>query len=135
MGVNSLFLPLLILCHLSFHQTPERDAAHIKEWTERRAQYMPAPRIEETESFLEITANVPRPLDDILSALAHEHGWHINYEDPRYGKADIVDDTAPSWLEQHPNGPRGYVIAGALSRSTFQSTGISLTTRSKHLLR
>jgi hypothetical protein len=25
---------------------------------------------------------------------------------------DIVDDTAPTWLEAHPNGPRGYAVAG-----------------------
>ena len=112
MGVRSTFLPLLMLCLLTFHQTPEQDAAHIKAWTERRALYMSAPRIEETESFLEITANAPRPLDGILSALAHQHGWHINYEDPQYGRSDTVDDTAPSCLEEHPNGRRVYAIAG-----------------------
>jgi hypothetical protein len=47
-----------------------------------------------------------------LGALKHQHSWHINYEDPRYGKGDIVDDTAPSWLQEHPNGPRAYVVAG-----------------------
>lgn len=73
---------------------------------------MSQPRIEETESFLEITANAPRPLDDVLAALAQQHGWHINYEEPQFGKSEVVDDTAPSWLEQHPNGPRAYGIAG-----------------------
>jgi hypothetical protein len=61
---------------------------------------------------LEITANDPRPLDNVLGALEHQHPWHVNYEDPQYGEADIVDDTAPSWLQEHPNGPRGYVVAG-----------------------
>ena len=112
MGVKSTFLPLLMLCLIPFLQTPEQNAAHIKAFTERHAQYMSAPRIEETESVLEITANAPRPLDDILAALAHQHGWHINYEEPQFGKSEIVDQTAPSWLEQHPNGPRAYGIAG-----------------------
>ena len=112
MGVKSTFLPLLMLCLIPFPQTPEQNAAHIKAFTERHAQYMSAPRIEETESVLEITANAPRPLDDILAALAHQHGWHINYEEPQFGKSEIVDQTAPSWLEQHPNGPRAYGIAG-----------------------
>ena len=112
MGVRSTFLPLLMLCLLTFRQTPEQNAAQIKAWTERHEQYMTQPRIEETESFLEITANAPRPLDDVLAALAHQHGWHIDYEEPQYGKSDIVDSTAPSWLEQHPNGPRAYGIAG-----------------------
>ena len=74
---------------------------------------MSQPRIEETESSLEITADAPRPLDDVLSALAHQHCLHINYEDPEYGKSAIVDDTAPSWLELHPNGRRAYGIAGS----------------------
>ena len=112
MDVRSTFLPLLMLCHVIFPQTPEQISAHIKSWTERHAQYMSEPRIEETESFLEITANAPRPLDNILSTLAHQHGWHINYEDPQYGKSEIVDDTAPSWLELHPDGSRAYGIAG-----------------------
>lgn len=112
MGIWFTFLPLLMLCLLTFRQTPEQNARHIKAWTERHAQYMSEPRIEETESFMEITANAPRPLDGILAALAHQHGWHINYEDPQYGKSEIVHETAPSWLEQHPNGRRAYGIAG-----------------------
>src|SRR5580704_4167538 len=113
MGFRSTFAALLTFCVLVFHQTPEQNAAaHIKAWTERHAQYMAEPRIEEKESFLEITMNAPRPLDDVLAALALQHGWHINYEDPQYGKSDIVDDTAPSWLEQHPSGSRAYGIAG-----------------------
>lgn len=47
-----------------------------------------------------------------MGALKHQHGWHIDYEDPRYGKGDIVDDTAPSWLQAHPNGPRAYGVGG-----------------------
>jgi hypothetical protein len=112
MGVRATFVALLTLCFLIFRQTPEQNAAaHIKAWTERHSQYM-EPRIEEKESFLEITTNAPRPLDDVLAAMAHQHGWHINYEDPQYGESDIVDQTAPSWLEQHPNGPRAYGIGG-----------------------
>jgi hypothetical protein len=111
-GVRATFLPLLMLCLVTFPQTPEQNAAQSKAWTERHAQYMPGPRIEETESSLEITANAPRPLDDILATLAYQHGWHINYEDPQYGKSEILDDTAPSWLELHPNGRRVYGIAG-----------------------
>jgi hypothetical protein len=108
-----IFLSLLPLCFLIFRQTPDQNSAHAKEWTERRARYFGEPRIKETESWLEITANDSRPLDNVLGALERQHGWHINYEDPRYGKADMVDDTAPSWLEEHPNGTRAYVVAGS----------------------
>jgi len=112
LGVRATFLPLLMLCLATCRQMQKQNAALIKAWTERHAQYLSRPRIEETESFVEITANAPRPLDDVLAALAHQHGWHINYEEPPFRKSDIVDDTAPSWLEQHPRGPRAYGVAG-----------------------
>jgi hypothetical protein len=107
-----IFLSLLPLCFLISRQTPDQNTAHANEWTERRARYLAEPKIRETESWLEITAYDPRPLDNVLGALKHQHGWQINYEDPHYGKADIVDDTAPFWLQEHPNGPRAYGVAG-----------------------
>jgi hypothetical protein len=86
MDVKSIFFSLLVLWLLPFPQTQEQNAAHVKAWTERRAQYMSQPRMEETKSSLEITANAPRPLDDVLAALAHQHDWHINYEDPQFSE-------------------------------------------------
>lgn len=112
MGARFSLVAVLVLCSLIFRQTPEPSGVHTKEWTERRAQYFSEPRIKETESFLEITANDPRPLDAVLGALAQQHGWHINYEEPQYGTSDLVDDTASSWLGQHPNGRHVYVIGG-----------------------
>jgi hypothetical protein len=112
MSSRSIFLSLLPFTLLVFPQTPDPNAAHTKEWTERHAYYLSEPKIKETDSSLEITANDPRPLESVLDALARQHGWHINYEDPRYGKVDILDDTAPSWLKEHPNGPRAYMVAG-----------------------
>ena len=103
---------LLPICLLVFGQTREQNDAHVKEWTERRAGYLSHPEITETENRLTITAKSPRPLDDVLTALAAQHGWHINYEDPRYGEGDLVDDTAPSWLEEHPDGRHVHTIAG-----------------------
>jgi hypothetical protein len=97
---------------LVFGQTREQNDAHVKEWTERRAGYLSHPEIEETEIWLKITENSPRPLDDVLTALATQHGWHINYEDPRYAEADLVDSTAASWLEKHPEGRHVHTIAG-----------------------
>ena len=111
MSRRSILLSFLPLTLLVFRQSPDPNAAHIKEWTERNAQYS-APKITETDSSLEITTNDPRPLDNVLDALVHQHGWHINYEDPLYGKSDILDNTAPSWLKDHPNGPRAYVVKG-----------------------
>ena len=103
---------LLTFCSLTLGQTSEQRAAHYQQCTERHQQYLLEPRISETASTLEISANAPRPLENVLGALVHQHGWHINYGDPKYGKADLIDDTAPSWLQQHPNGRRVYAIAG-----------------------
>jgi hypothetical protein len=103
---------LLPVCLFVFGQTREQNDAHVKEWTERQARYLSEPEIEETENWLTITENSPRPLDDVLTALATRHGWHINYEDPRYGKADLVDSTAASWLEEHPEGRHVHSVAG-----------------------
>jgi hypothetical protein len=112
MSSRFAFLLWLPFSLVFFPQTPDPDADHIKEWTERHAHYLSEPRIKEADSWMEITANDPRPLDSILDALAHQHVWHINYEDPLYGNSDIPDDTAPSWLKEHPNGPRAYMVAG-----------------------
>ena len=111
MRSGSIFLSLFPLCLVLLLQTSDQNSAHVKEWTERNAHYH-QPQMNETESWLEIAANDPRPLDNVLSALAHQHGWHVNYEDPKYARADTVDNTAPSWLEGHPNGPRAYAVAG-----------------------
>ena len=112
MSGRSIFLSLFSITLLVFPQTPDPNAAHIKEWTERQAHYLSEPKIRETDSWLEITANAPRPLESVLDALGHQHGWHIDYEDPLYGNSDILDSTAPSWLREHPNGPRAYGVAG-----------------------
>jgi len=103
---------LLPVCLFVSGQTREQNDAHVKEWTERQARYLSEPEIEETENWLKIRENSPRPLDDVLTALAAQHGWHINYEDPRYGKADLVDSTAASRLEEHPEGRHVHTVAG-----------------------
>jgi hypothetical protein len=78
---------------------------------ERLARYRDT-RIVESESLLEVNVNSPRPLDDVLTALAKKYGWRINYEEPHYRKADVVDVIAPSWLKEHLGGPFAYAVAG-----------------------
>lgn len=108
---SSVCTALLPLCFLAFSQTTDQDKAHAIEWAERHARYSEV-QIFHSESSVEIKVNSPRPLYDVLAALARNHVWRINYEDPHYGAADLVDNTAPSWLKEHPNGPRAYMIAG-----------------------
>lgn len=108
-----IFPSILSLRLLTFLQTTNQNNDHAKQRAERNARYLSEPKINETESWLEITANDPRPFDSVLDSLVRQHRWHINYEDPRYDKADVLDDTAPSWLREHPDGPRAYSIAGS----------------------
>jgi hypothetical protein len=111
------------LCILLFGQNAEENGKHAARWNERHAQQLSDPIIDLKESELEITANSPRPLDSIVAALAKRNGWHINYEDPVYGDEDIVDDTAPSWLEKYPDGPRAWGVAGSAFHTKIQIKG------------
>jgi hypothetical protein len=118
-------LSLLPLCLLTFGQTTESTSDHAKARTKRQARYI-QPKIISTDDAhaLEITANDPRPVDSVLDALALQHGWRINYEDPHYGKADLVDDTAPSWLLQHPDGNRVHAVAGGTFNVKIPTDGL-----------
>jgi hypothetical protein len=86
--VRTLIVVLLassLLVAMSGH-----NKQHASDWEEQRAQYRDA-KIVEADSWLQIDVNSPGPLDDVLAALASKHGWRLNYEDPQYGKADLVD--------------------------------------------
>lgn len=131
MNHRLLCVSVLALCILQFGQNAEENGIHAARWAERRAQYLSDPIIDLKESELEIMANSPRPLDSIVAALAKRNGWHINYEDPVYGDEDIVDDTAPSWLEKHPDGPRAWGAREARFTQKFKSTGSCVTSQSR----
>jgi hypothetical protein len=118
--LNVVFLPL---CIFLLGQRTVENGEYATQWAKRHAQYLSDPIINLKQSELEITADSPRPLDGIVAALAKRNGWHINYEDPVYGDDDVIDDTAPSWLEDHPNGPRGYGIAGSAFHTKIQING------------
>src|ERR1700689_2051930 len=103
-----IYFSLLALVSALVLQSRAQTTDHTIEWTARRAHYADL-KILETASGLTITANDPTPLDRVLIVLANKYDWRINYEDPHYTKAHLVDDTDPNWLAQHPNGRRGYV--------------------------
>jgi hypothetical protein len=55
------------------------------------ASYTKEALITETAGTVRITANSPRPLEQVLDALQRKYGWVINYEDPQYVSAvDVV---------------------------------------------
>jgi hypothetical protein len=123
MNRRFLSVALLPLWILLLGQDTAKNREHATQWAERHANYLSDPIIDLKESALEITDNSPRPLDSIVAALAKRNGWHINYEDPAYGYEDIVDDTAPSWLEEHPYGPRAYAVGGGAFHTKIQILG------------
>jgi hypothetical protein len=66
----------------------------------------------------EIKASGSRPMEQAMTAIGQEYGIVVNYEDPIYQDADLVDDTDPKWRAGHPEEksvtrPRG----GAFSDS------------------
>jgi hypothetical protein len=50
-----------------------------------------------------VTANDPRPLLQAVTAVAHQYGWAVDFEDPVYTSSfDLVDVTDPRWRAIHP---------------------------------
>jgi hypothetical protein len=119
-----VYFSLLALVSALALQSRAQTTNHTTEWTVRRAHYAD-PKIVETASGLTITANDPTPLDRVLIVLANKYDWHINYEDPYYTKADLVDDTEPNWLAAHPNGRRGYVVGGGAFAADISIPGFT----------
>lgn len=55
------------------------------------ASYAKDAAISEAAGTVRITANSPRPLEQVLDALQRKYGWVVNYEDPQYVSAvDVV---------------------------------------------
>jgi hypothetical protein len=65
-------------------------------WAQSPAQasYSKHAVISESNGQVQITANSPRPLAQILDALLQKYGWAANYEDPQYGAKDLVPSHA-----------------------------------------
>jgi hypothetical protein len=59
------------------------------------AQYLKQATVSQTAQTVRITADSPRPLEQILNALHLKYGWAINYEDPQYTSTlDLVESPA-----------------------------------------
>ena len=117
--VSILCLPGLLLLDGHVGQQPD---PHAREWAARQAAYRDV-ELRRSGSRLEITVNTPRPLDDVAAALAHQHGWHVNYEDPIWAKSDLVDSTAPEWLASHANGRHVFSVSGGEFHAVIAADG------------
>jgi hypothetical protein len=74
-------------------------------------------------------SNEPRPLRQAVESLADEYGWSVDYEDPIYSNADVVDRTDPAFIASHP-GVKQHLVAGHKFESQFPettNTGTSVT--------
>jgi len=83
-------------------------------------------RITRTNGMATVASNDPRPLDQAIIAIREEYGLLVDYEDPIYTAADLVDDTDPAWKERHPDRPsvtrvRGNSFATSYSEATVTS--------------
>jgi hypothetical protein len=73
-------------------QTPPPAKAPAPEAT----SFMKAASITQTGDKLQIAANSPRPLAQVLDALRQKYGWEVEYEDARYtAKLDFAERPGP----------------------------------------
>jgi hypothetical protein len=66
----------------------------------RVGTYLRRAVISQAAGAVRITANSPRPLEQVLDALRQKYGWVVDYEDPQFvSQLDLIDGPAPqSWL-------------------------------------
>jgi len=69
-------------------------------------------------STAKVMSNEPRPLHQAVESLSGEYGWTVDYEDPVYSDAEVVDRTEPVWVASHP-GVRQRLVAGHRFESEF----------------
>jgi hypothetical protein len=80
-----LMLMNLLAGSLALSQAPQEQS------------YFRQAEVHEAEGKIQIVANSPRPLAQVLDALQQKYGWVVDYEDPRFiSKVDMVQPTAPA---------------------------------------
>lgn len=83
---------IVLLGFSALAQTPKPGNPYQKEAT-----------VSETKGVVHISANSPRPLEQVLDALQLKYGWLVGYEDPQYSPQDLTDSPGGAQL-QLPNG-------------------------------
>jgi len=95
---------LLASCLLCFACTRGASAS---------ASYAKDAAITETGGAVRITANSPRPLEQMLDALQRKYGWIVNYEDPQYESAVDVVNAADEKFKVPAGGNFTFEFSGA----------------------
>lgn len=58
--------------------------------------YLRQAEVHETGGTIQVVANSPRPLAQVLDALIQKYGWAVDYEDPQFiSKLDLVESAGP----------------------------------------
>jgi hypothetical protein len=76
-------------------------------------------QIEQNGDQVSIRAYAPRPLDQVVEGLRSHFLWDVDYEDPIYGEAELVDNTDPRWRSEHPGAKGVTRVAGGTFVTTF----------------
>lgn len=86
---------------------------------QNRPTFYDEAQMEQNGEQVSIRAYAPRPLDQVVEGLRAHFLWDVDYEDPIYGEAELVDNTDPRWQSEHP-GARGVTrVAGGVFLTTF----------------
>lgn len=87
---------LLIASQLLSQTAPEMKA------------YLKRAGVSETAGAIQIVANSPRPLAQILDSLREKYGWAVSYEDPQFtSKLDLVQTDDPTNRPARNQRPAG----------------------------
>lgn len=66
------------------------------------------------------SASNARPLDQTVSAVDEEYGWHVDYEDPVYdSNTETTDQADAAWRNLHPNETRIMIPNGSAYQAEY----------------
>jgi hypothetical protein len=86
-----------------------------------KRDYLDKARIELQGTILQIEANDPRPLHQVMEGLTERFHWNLSYEDPRYDYPDdVIDNTPAELLDDNPGGKHFYIPAGGAFAITLK---------------
>jgi hypothetical protein len=125
-SLNSLTCVVLLTGSLLSSQTARETKSYLKQ-----------AEVSETAGKIQIVANSPRPLAQILDSLREKYGWAVSYEDPQFiSELDLVDAQDSTNHARKTNLPRGGVFSvefpsAAEEEATLQLV-VDLYNRSKN---
>jgi len=72
-----------------------------------------------------VAVTAPRSLLTAIHAIRSEYGWVVDYEDPIYIPADLVDATDPAWRSANPSAKGATAPAGSAFTTSFDEHSAS----------